>query len=95
MMEIPVSNARGIERDRFMKFLLDGIDSNSGTFGFFMFHGDNVGSGYSESVSKRRVPCSLEVMRGVIDLFIEKGYSVIRDRRCMLGEDFIIRGIID
>lgn len=95
MMEIPESDARSVERDRFVKFLLDGLSDNSGVFGFFVFNGSSVGSGYSESVSERRVPCSLDVMRDVIDLFAGKGYSVIRDRLCVLGEDFIIKDVID
>lgn len=95
MIEIPESNARRTEQYRFVNFLLDGLDSNSGTFGFFMYNGSSVGSGYSKSVSERRVPCSLDVMRETLDLFARKGYSIIRDRLCVLGEDFIIRGVID
>lgn len=86
-IDIPPSNARVSEEDKFAKYILDGLKENGEKR--FLHYGCGWGNGWEEGYNDGAgcsiIPISHDAYLNVIDAFRSKGYSIMKGEQNAAG----------
>lgn len=91
-VDIPLSNSRLSEEDRFVSYILNGFDENGEKK--FLHYGagwSDWEEGYSDGPAHKFTPISHDAYANVIEALRGRGYSILRGHQIAAGTYMIIR----